>query len=143
MTRGNVLPTFGRAIAFVALLVVTSIAASSLFAPLAARFIIATGQPVKLDVIPELIAVFVATWLMARSIDRRPWSDMDLHAEAAQPKLLAQGFALGSAAILAVCVVLIIGGWLRFQPAPSAVSWLGAAARTTLVLAPAALAEEM
>jgi membrane protease YdiL (CAAX protease family) len=54
-----------------------------------------------------------------------------------------QGFAWGAGPIVVVCGVLMLGGWLVIRPAPAPSSWLGSAVATTLVLLPAALAEEV
>jgi membrane protease YdiL (CAAX protease family) len=141
--RAEVLPTLGRVVAFAVLLVLCATAASSLLAPLARQVIVHTGQPLRLEVLPNLLGAFAATALMLRSIDRRPWSAVDLDRAAARPAMFAQGFALGAGPIILVCGVLLLGGWLVFMPATVSGSWVTSALMTTLVLAPAALAEEV
>ncbi len=110
---------------------------------MAARVISSTGQPIRLDVFPNLIGALVATALMLRFFDRRPWSAVDLGKTSATPRTFGAGIASGAAAISAVCVALLASGLLRMHPASGDVSWLGAAARVTIVLAPAALSEEV
>jgi membrane protease YdiL (CAAX protease family) len=80
---------------------------------------------------------------MLRSIDRRGWADIDLSEDAGtRPKLLT-GWLVGALAISVPCAVLAATGLLQFVPSPGNVSWLAAAFRTTLILLPASLGEEM
>src|SRR4051812_44399561 len=123
----RILPAIGRIVAFTALLFVCGSASYILFAPLAAKVISSTGQPLKLDVFANVIAVFVATALMLRSLDRRPWSAVDLDAPAAKPALLARGFMLGAGAIGLVVAALLLAGLLEIKYAPDGGSWLSAA----------------
>jgi membrane protease YdiL (CAAX protease family) len=142
-TRAEVLPTIGRVVAFAALVVACGAASYALFAPLAAKVISASGQPLRLDVIANLIGVMLATVIMLRAIDHRAWSAIDLDRAAASVRSFVRGFGMGAAVIVVVLGALLVTGLLRWHTAPSEVSWLGAAARVTLVLAPAALAEEV
>jgi membrane protease YdiL (CAAX protease family) len=79
---------------------------------------------------------------MLRRVDARPWSDIGLAPQAARPPVVGMGGLLGFAAIGASCGVLLAVGWLRIMPAEPGSS-LGAAARLTIFLVPAALAEEV
>jgi CAAX protease family protein len=90
----------------------------------------------------EAIGLLGGTVIALRWIDKRPWSDVWLDAAAAKPRLLAIGFALGAACIGVPVLGLIGGGWLR-QISSAGGSWWGAMLRITLVLAPAALLEEL
>jgi len=81
--------------------------------------------------------------------DKRPWSDVGLGHQAAHPRLLARGFALGALGIGIPVVCLIACGWLVRAPAVGAglstgpEAWAGAAVRVSTFLLPAALAEEL
>jgi membrane protease YdiL (CAAX protease family) len=89
-----------------------------------------------------LVAALAATAIMLRSVDVRPWRDVGLAPSAARVAVVALGWGLGFAAIGAACGVLLAVGWLRIAPAEAGSS-LGAAARITVFLIPAALAEEV
>jgi uncharacterized protein len=87
-------------------------------------------------------AALGATAFVFHDIDKRPWSFVGLDRAAARPTVLAGAFVLGGAAIALPILVLWALGWLRVDSgAPG--SWIGAALRVTLVLAPAALFEEV
>jgi membrane protease YdiL (CAAX protease family) len=90
-----------------------------------------------------LAGVFVATVIMLRSIDRRPWADIDLTRTAANGRTLLTGWVAGALSIGLACAVLWATGLLHFVPSPGNVSWPGAALRISLVLIPASLAEEL
>ena len=141
--RAEIAPTVGRVLAFVALLIACNAAAYAFLAPLVRWVIVASGQPLRLEVFPELIAALATSAIMVRSIDRRPWSSLDLHRDAARPRLLSFGWLVGGTTIGAACAVLLVAGLLRFRASPGDGSWLGAAGRISLVLVPAALAEEL
>jgi len=141
--RAEIAPTVGRVLAFVALLIACNAAAYAFLAPLVRWVIITSGQPLRLEVFPELIAALAASAIMVWSIDRRPWSSLDLHRAAARPRLLSFGWLTGGMTIGAACAVLFVAGLLRFRASPGDGSWLGAAGRISLVLIPAALAEEL
>ncbi len=79
---------------------------------------------------------------MLRSIDVRPWRDVGLARSAASPGLLAAGWCVGGGAIAAASLAMLGTGLLRVAPGTEG-SWLGAATRVTLFLAPAALVEEV
>jgi membrane protease YdiL (CAAX protease family) len=101
-----------------------------------------TGQRLRIDDLLALAAALAATALMVRSINVRPWSDVGLSRSAARPRLFGLGWCLGFAAIGVACGALLALGWLRIVPAEPGSS-LGAAARITVFLLPAALAEEV
>jgi Predicted metal-dependent membrane protease len=101
-----------------------------------------TGQRVRIDEILILLAVLAATAIMLRTVDVRPWRDVGLAAGAARPGVVGMGGVVGFVAIGLACGALLALGWLRIVPAESGSS-LGAAARITLFLLPAALAEEV
>jgi uncharacterized protein len=99
-----------------------------------------TGQRVRIDEVLILVAVLAATAIMLRSVDVRPWRDVGLGSNAVGP--MGRGWVVGFVAIGAACGALLAVGWLRVVPAEPGSS-LGAAARITLFLLPAALAEEV
>jgi membrane protease YdiL (CAAX protease family) len=136
--------TIGRVVAFVVLLVLCVTIGALMLSPpltwLAAR----AGQRLRVDYYGQLAGVAAATWIMLRGVDHRPWADVDLGENAARPRLFGIGWLAGMAAIATTCGLLFISGLLHFVPAIVAGGgWLGAAVRVTLVLLPAALAEEM
>jgi uncharacterized protein len=95
-----------------------------------------------LQVSLRLVAGVVATAIMLRSIDIRPWSDVGMDRGAVRPLVLLEGWLLGGAAIALACGVLFAAGWLRILPGPDG-SWLSAAFSLTFFLVIAALAEEL
>jgi membrane protease YdiL (CAAX protease family) len=101
-----------------------------------------TGQRLRIDDVIVLVAALAATAIMVRGFDVRPWRDVGLAPAAARPPVLGIGWCLGFSAIGAACGVLLAVGWLRIAPAEPGSS-LGAAARLTAFLLPAALAEEV
>jgi membrane protease YdiL (CAAX protease family) len=139
----SVAGTIGRVVAFVLLVVLcVSVAVVVLSPPLtwlAAR----AGQRLRIDYYAQLAGIAAATWIMLRGVDHRSWADVDLGTSAARPRLFAIGWLIGTAAIVVTCGVLYLAALLEFVPTTSDGGWTGAAVRVTLVLLPAALAEEM
>jgi membrane protease YdiL (CAAX protease family) len=139
----SVAGTIGRVVAFVLLVVLCATVAVLLLSPpltwLAAR----AGQRLRIDYYAQLAGIGAATWIMLRGVDHRPWADVDLGESAARPRLFAVGWLIGTGAIVVTCGVLYLAGLLEFVPTMIGGGWTGAALRVTLVLLPAALAEEM
>lgn len=77
-----------------------------------------------------------------RWIEHRSWRDVGLGRDAARPRLLAGGAALGALAVGGPALLMLGGGALRALPAPDG-SWWGTAATMLAMLAPAALFEEL
>ena len=102
-----------------------------------------TDHVIRVDVYAELVAALVASAIMLRSIDRRPWADIGISREARRSPRMFSGWCVGSGANAFTCGVLVAAGLLRFMPNTDDGSWFGAAFRVTLVLLPAALAEEL
>ncbi|MES2177349.1 MAG: type II CAAX endopeptidase family protein [Gemmatimonadota bacterium] len=125
------------------MLVACSLAASSLITPLLNRLAFFAGQPIRTDVYAELLSVFAASAIMVQSIDRRSWADLDLSRASFRARPMLGGWLVGAIAIAVVCGTLLVSGLLLLQPSRTESSWLGAAVRVTMVLLPAALAEEM
>jgi hypothetical protein len=139
----SVAGTIGRVVAFLLLVALCVSVALVILSPpltwLAAR----AGQRLRIDWYAQLAGIFAATWIMLRGVDHRAWADIDLGESAARPRLFALGWLIGAAAIVMTCGVLYLGGLLQFVPTMMDGGWAGAAVRVTLVLLPAALAEEM
>jgi uncharacterized protein len=139
----SVAGTIGRVVAFFVLVVLCATVAvvflSSPLTWLAAR----AGQRLRIDYYAQVAGIAAATWIMLRGVDHRPWADVDLGEAAARPRLFAIGWLIGTAAIVVTCAVLYLAGLLAFLPTAMGSGWTGAAIRVTLVLLPAALAEEM
>lgn len=89
-----------------------------------------------------MVALLLAHWMTLKSFDTRPASHVWLDRDAARPRLLGYGFALGAAPIGLVSVGLLAVGLLALQPLPDG-PWLGVAAQVGLFLLPAAFYEEL
>lgn len=139
----SVAGTVARVVAFVLVFFVCAILTGLLLGPVLTWVVSLTGQRVRIDYYLELVAALAATAVMLRAVDERDWSAVDLARDAARPRTLAAGWLLGSAAIVLTAGILLGAGWLRFVPADALSSWAGAATRVTIVLLPAALAEEV
>jgi hypothetical protein len=91
----------------------------------------------------SLAAVAIAHVLVLRVVERRPVADVGLGRDAARPRTLAAGLALGALAIAVPTAVLLAAGQLRVEPAPARELGRGAASLVGWRLAPAALFEEL
>ena len=139
----DIAASIGRVIAFVAFLAVCSAGAYWFITPALIRLARLTGHVIRVDVYAELVAAVMATALMLRSIDRRPWSDVGLSRASLAPSGMLRGWCVGAGANVFTCAVLLTTGLLHFVRTTDDGSWTGAALRITLVLVPAALAEEI
>ena len=139
----NIAATIGRVFAFVAFLLVCAAGAAWFVTPPLIWLARRTGHVIRVDLYSELVAALSATAIMLRSIDRRPWTDLGLARASVRARPMFTGWCVGTGANAFTCVVLFAAGVLRFMPATEDASWLGAAFRVTLVLLPAALAEEI
>src|SRR5437773_544984 len=92
--------------------------------------------------IVQAAAALVTTWLLLRFVDHGSWKDVGLHRAAADPGRLVGGFLIGGSVIAVAILALIAVGWLRVEHVPSLSSG-HPIARVTLLLIPAALAEEV
>jgi len=90
----------------------------------------------------ECVALLVATAASLRWIDKRPWSYVWLGREAANPRRIALGFAIGVAAIGLPIALLLSAHWLREAGGTAGSLW-AAAFRVTMLLLPAAFLEEL
>ncbi|MDQ6736072.1 MAG: CPBP family intramembrane metalloprotease [Gemmatimonadota bacterium] len=89
----------------------------------------------------DFFAVLAATFVSLRWVDGLDWSFVLLGRESATPRALSGGFLIGMLAIGLPSAVLLLANELRAVPAPAG-NWLMSAARTALLLLPAAAAEE-
>jgi len=122
--------------------VLCAIAADALLSPVLVWMVGRTGQRLRINAFVELAAAVAATAVMVRSIDKRSWAYVGLSREAAARRPLIIGWCIGAAAIAGACAALAAMGLLRFVPTVGS-GWIGAAIRITVVLVPAALAEEL
>ena len=134
--------TIGRVAAFIVLFAVLQVAAYALLADPMIWLVARTGQRIRVDEMLVLVAALATTGIMLRSVDVRPWSVVGLGPDAARARVIGKGWCVGFVAIGAACGVLLASGWLRIAPSEPGSS-LGAAARITVFLIPAALAEEV
>ena len=89
-----------------------------------------------------LLAALLLAHLAAFRIAGGSWAEVGVSERAARPTLLAEWFVLGGAAVALPAALLVAAGWLRPEPAAEGSSLL-AALRLLVVLAPAALWEEL
>lgn len=101
-----------------------------------------TGTDATSESLVLVIGLVAAHAIMLRGIDKRPWSDVGLHAPAARTNVLARGWLLGALPILVPCVLMLALGVLAVRPSIQGSWWL-AAAQVSLFLLPAALGEEL
>ncbi len=87
-------------------------------------------------------ALLLAHWIVLARVERRGWAAVGLGREAARPPAIVRGAVLGAMAIAVPVIALWSLGWMRVEPAAPGSS-LVQAARAALVLAPAALLEEL
>jgi len=90
----------------------------------------------------ESLSLLIATAVSLRWIDKRPWSYVWLGREAASPKRIALGFAIGTVAIGLPIALLMSVHWLRDAGGVAGSLW-AAGIRITMLLLPAALLEEL
>jgi uncharacterized protein len=111
------------------------------------------GEPVPAYSWVMLGAVLLAIVVVLRMVDDQPWSAIGLGSEAWRPRPLLVGWLLGSGALAATAALLALPGYLRFEatavPVIDGVQlsflsvWLATAVRLAVLLAPAALWEEL
>jgi CAAX protease family protein len=89
-----------------------------------------------------LASVVVATYVMLRLVEKRPWSTVGLDGTAASPPTLLRGVAFGGLTIGVASLVLLAFHQLQIERSIPG-SWWGAAERSTATLLPAAFWEEL
>lgn len=119
----------------------------SIAAPLFGALSRAVGEPVPMYPFSMLVGVLAGCWAGFRFMDEAPWSVLGVGEGTCRPRPLVMGIALGTAAIVVTALVLWVAQQLHFERVSPADyvgdSWGGAALRLLLVLAPAALWEEL
>lgn len=121
----------------------------SLIAPLFALLSRAVGEPIAGYEWTMLCAVWGASAFALRTIDRAPWERMAMHVHAWRTRSLVTGVALGSAAIACTVLLLFATQSMHFSVVAhriddiAASSWSSSAVRLAVMLAPAALWEEI
>jgi uncharacterized protein len=142
-TEGGALRALWRIIAFCFASLAAFIVADALLGPLITWLFALLGiRGVANFEWLQAAGVFGGTVISLRWIDKRPWSDVWLGRESANPALFGFGFLIGGAAIALPIAALIGLHWLREVPAANG-SWSAAALRTSIFLLPAALVEEL
>jgi len=139
-----------RLVAFGLALLVLQPIAESVIAPLFRLVSAAVGEPVTAYPWITMVAVWAAVAVALRLVDDASWSAVGLAARSWHPRLLASGGLLGVLAIGGTIGLLAVTGHVRFEAvasldgAPSGASaWLATALRLAVLLAPAALWEEL
>lgn len=132
-----------RVVAFVGVLMAAYIVSAALAGPVISwLFRLAGIDGVANESWVSAIALLIATGVCLRMIDKRPWRDVWLDPDAARPRLLVGGFAIGALAIGLPILGLVGGGWLRSATSAPG-SWWGACVRVSVLLVPAAFSEEL
>ena len=134
--------SIGRTLLFVVLYLAALGTTFALLAGPLTAMVGRTGQHIRIDEMLSLVAALLATWVMVRAVDPRPWKDVGLGTADARPAAFAWGGAVGAAPIAVASALLLAVGWLHIVTAPEGSS-LGAAVRVTIFLVPAAMGEEV
>jgi len=139
-----------RLLVFGATLFLAQGIAESLVGPLFTVISGAVSEPVPAYQWVMLVAVFAACVVALRSVDESPWDAIGLGDGAWRMRALSHGALLGGCAVAATTVGLLLVGALRLEHSPlldGSVSmwraWSGTAIRLVLMLAPAAMWEEL
>lgn len=139
-----------RLIAFGLALLVLQPIAESVIAPLFRLLSAAVGEPVAAYPWITMVAVWAAVAVVLRMVDDAPWSAVALSGPSWHPRRLASGAALGVMAIGGTIGLLAITGHVQIEAvtpldgaATGASAWMATALRLAVLLAPAALWEEL
>jgi uncharacterized protein len=141
-TTAGTLRTPWRLLLFALAFVAATLVAQALAAPLIAAAFSAMSVRETVAYFAQLVAALLATWFALRVVDKKPWAEVGLHAEAAEPRKLGLGLIVGSGAIAIPIALLILLGWLDRQPG-TANTWAGPLFRIALILIPASFGEEL
>ncbi len=88
------------------------------------------------------LGFLAAHWFTLRKVDQLDWSSVWLGRDAARPRKLAVGLALGTLAVALPAALLLASAQLAVADTADG-SWLGAALLSAVVLLPSAFAEEL
>lgn len=99
------------------------------------------GPDVILTYWATVLALLGAHAFVLRFVEHRGWDFVWLDRRAARPGALAGGFLIGALAIGVPSLILLGVGWLDVSDAPG--PWYTGAVATTMMLLPAAMAEEL
>jgi uncharacterized protein len=137
LTPSGQLRTWWRIVVFL----LATFAASMLVTPLLSSF--APGSVASLlGETWRVLGALAATWMVTHRIERRGWGIVGLARQAWDWRVAAGGFALGALAIGVAVAVLVATPLAEFAP-DSSRAWAGDLIRSVLILAPAALTEEL
>jgi membrane protease YdiL (CAAX protease family) len=137
------LRAYWRLCFFAVALVACTLVAGAILSPiLASVFAMAGLRSETFSSIVEVLGALGATALSLRWLEHRPWSDVGLGVKAAEPKRLVAGFLVGGGAIAIPILALIAIGWLG-RETTAGMGWEHPLARVTILLLPAAFAEEL
>ena len=121
----------------------------SVIAPLFAALSRAVGEPVVGYEWTMLCATWGASAFALRTVDHAPWQHIALDADAWRARRMLSGAAMGSAAIVCTVLLLILSRSLHFEVLThtaddlAAPTFVATALRVAVMLAPAALWEEL
>ncbi|MEO7999043.1 MAG: type II CAAX endopeptidase family protein [Gemmatimonadaceae bacterium] len=114
-----------------------------------------TGRLIPQNEWVDLMSALATIAFVLRNVDNQPWSAIGFTKPAWRASLLVQSAVLGGGAIGVTAALLAVSGHLHFMPdtlsaflsgdvaqSPSS-AWVESTVRTTLLLAPAALYEEL
>jgi uncharacterized protein len=142
-----------RLMVFAALLFAASQIVPTIVIPLFSLISRWAGEPIPAYSWVMLAAVFVAIVLMLRIIEQETWESIGLGGAHWRSRPLFIGWLLGAILIAATGVLLALGGYLRFDvvsmpvidgvTVPFYQAWVATAFRLLVLLAPAALWEEL
>ena len=139
-----------RLLTFGASLFFAQAIAESFISPVFGVLSTVAGEPIPSYPWTMLAAVFAAVAVALRNVDDAPWSAVGLGDGAWNVRVLLRGTVLGAAAILGTTLLLWAVGALRFETSPlvdgnvsTTNAWWSTSLRLLLLLAPAALWEEL
>jgi CAAX protease family protein len=114
----------------------------SLAYPIAVAIAEPLGMQVRAFPWLEALSLLGGTAIVLRRVERLPWSYVALGRDAAAPGRIARGAVLGALTIGLPAALLLAAGWLRIESS-AAGGWWTEAGRLALLLAPAAMGEEL
>ena len=131
---------------FVGALAVASLMANAFVYPVLSLATSWLSTPPPLYSWVMLVAVLSAIVVALRQVDERPWSDVAVHGQAWRLPVLAKGSVLGAVSIVAVLLLLLVTGGVQLvslSDDSGVMQWSAVGLRALLLLAPAALWEEL